>query len=160
MLLRCGKRRSLRERDGVGQHFRVIRRVGILQHDGSVDGLAGRIGFESDDALLSVLGRWTEIRLVHLRIHWLAQTRCRHRLNRIGRAEGEVVLIASAAGIDRKALGRDLDPVTGIGRLTDAKRDRHRASAERIGKGGRGLCVSVRSPIVRRGGYAQCRVGE
>ena len=72
LLLRYGKRRSLRERDGVGQHFRVIRRVGILQHDGTVDGLAGRIGFESDDALLSVFCCRTEIRLVHLRMYRLA----------------------------------------------------------------------------------------
>ena len=156
LLLRCGQRRSLRERDGMGQHFRVIRWVGILQHDGAVDGLAGRIGFESDDALLSVLGRRTEVRLVHLRMYRLAQTRCRHRLDRIGRTEGEVVFVASAAGIDRKALGRDLDPVTGIGRLTDAKRDRHRTSAERIGEGCCSLAVTVRSPVVRRGSYAQC----
>ena len=156
LLLRYGKRRSLRERDGVGQHFRVIRRVEVLQHDGSDDSIGRCIGFESDNAFRSVRSGRTEVRLIDLRMYRLAQTRCRHRLDRIGRTEGEVVLVASAAGIDRKAGSRDLDPVTGISRLTDGERDRHRTSAERIGEGCRGLAVTVRSPVVRRGGYAQC----
>ena len=143
----------------MSQHARVIRRIGIFQYDGSVDGTACRIGFEDNDTPCAIGRSRTEIRLIDLSIDRRPETRRRHHGNRIGRPERKVVFITSAIGIDRESVGRDLDPVSGIGRLADMEGDRHRMSGiERIGKRSRRFSVAVGTSVIRSSRDNQRRI--